>query len=484
MCFLAKVFSLKKQHTQRPAQGQTSSSIKTTQRVFKATLSLGLLLSLNISGTHFASALELTTLPPEETGQLFRVHGSNTLGARMVPSLLKEYLIAKGLHNVSIQPQSIENEMRVLGYHQNNTSQMVYIDVAAHGSSTGYRSLDQAQADLAMSSRPIKDKEVNQLERFGDMLSAQAEHVIAIDGLAVIVHPRNPISRLDKPQIKAIFSGEITNWKTLGGQDIPISLYARDNNSGTWDTFKSLVLGKKTPLAAGTQRFESNDELSDQVSTNLSGIGFVGLASVRQAKAISVGVAGSTPLAPEHLYVATEDYPLSRRLFLYQPPKVKSRWVTEFIEFAQSAKGQAVVETIGFVSQDPVSIQPEDDRQGPQDYLKLTEGAKRLSVNFRFKAGSAELDNKAKQDIERLARYAKESGQEQEILLVGFGDPKQTETRSIVLSKLRAISVKAALNSEGIATAPVSGFGAYLPVAGAHTVADKLKNQRVEVWLK
>ncbi len=103
----------------------------------------------------------------------------------------------------------------------------MYIDVAAHGSGTGMRGLASGEAQIAMSSRPIKASEEALLADFGPMRSFDSEHVVAIDGLAVIVHPSNPLDALTVSDIARLFSGEIRNWAELGGSNRPVSLYAR-----------------------------------------------------------------------------------------------------------------------------------------------------------------------------------------------------------------------------------------------------------------
>ncbi len=241
---------------------------------------------------------------------------------------------------------------------------------------------------------------------------------------------------------------------------------------------------KTHKLSRRAQRFESNDELSDLVSNDPSGIGFVGLASVRQARALLVSDAGTRPLLPQKLSVATEDYVLSRRLFLYTPPSLKTLDIQNFVDFVQTDVGQQQVESTGFISQALIATKPSAIRQGPRDYLQATQVASRLSVNFRFAQGSARLDNKAKQDIQRLVAYlARPENHNRQVILIGFGDEKQTENRALVLSKLRAVAVKSALRKHGISTQPVEGFGAYLPVASNRGRA-KIKNRRVEVWVR
>jgi len=362
----------------------------------------------------------------------------------------------------------------------------VTVAIAAHGSSTGFRGLageNSSKVDIAMSSRAIKSKELKKLAPLGDLKSLSAEHIIAIDGLAILVHPSNPINKLSVEQIAKLFSGQLSNWRQLGGHDRPVNIYARDHNSGTWDTFKNLVLAKKYKLSQGAHRFESNDNLSDSVAADTDGIGFVGLASVRQAKLLAVSDHNTPALIPTRLSVASEDYPLSRRLFLYTRAGPKSASIQGFLDFCQSQRGQKIVEQVGFVSQYPLAINNSPYRQGPETYLQLTSAAQRLSINFRFKENSAHLDNKAKRDLLRLSQYLKQAeNKSKRLLLIGFGDAKQSKSRAVVLSKLRATVVKSALREQGIGSQPVLGFGAFKPVAN-NAGNNRTKNRRVEIWL-
>lgn len=110
------------------------------------------------------------------------------------------------------------------------------VELSAHGSSTGFAALLERHAELAAASRPVKDSEVRALAGFGDLRSPYAEQVIAIDGLAIILHPDNPLASLDTAQLAAVFAGEVHTWEELGGKGGAIRLYARDEQSGTYDT--------------------------------------------------------------------------------------------------------------------------------------------------------------------------------------------------------------------------------------------------------
>ncbi len=430
----------------------------------------------SLSATVFA----VSSLPGGEPRLLFTVHGSNTVGASLMKNLLLDYFDSKQASDIRAHDLAIENEYRVEAV---VNGELVYVSVAAHGSSTAFKGLRSGAADAGMASRRIKDKEVRALEFMGDMRTFAAEHVVAIDGLAVIVNKGNPLNNLSLDQLAAIFSGQVSDWSEVGGQPGKISIHARDNNSGTWDTFKNLVLRKTVKLSTQAVRYESNDQLSDTVAQDLNAIGFVGLASVRNSKAIGVNEQGTEPLLPNQLTVATEDYPLARRLYVYTSPGIIPPVIRDFLKYSQSRQGQVQVDKTGYISQEIIGIAAQENRQGPADYLSLTENAERLSVNFRFEQGKAKLDNKAREDIRRLTKYMQDENAARRLLLVGFGDSKQTEQRALVLSKLRAVAIKSALRREGVTNTSIAGFGAYKPVA-SNAGKSKIKNRRVEVWLR
>ena len=420
-------------------------------------------------------------LPLNGEVQVFSVQGSNTIGAALAPELIRRYLEQKGAADVTIEPAKVANEVVISG-RVPATMTRVYAKVAAHGSGTGFVGLAGNTADIAAASRPIKESEEQSLVALGDMRSPEAEHIVGIDGLAIIVNPQNPVAELSVDDIAQIFSGGYTDWAQVGGRPGPIHLYARDENSGTWDSFAGMVLGKRS-LPAGTPRFESSDELSHKVAQDPNGIGFVGLASVHDSRLLAVSDGSSKALKPNKLTVATEDYALSRRLYLYVNAKTENPYVNEFINFVQEDEGQKVVAETGFVSQELQAVMPEFYSELPQDFRELTNDARRLTINFRFQEGSAHLDNKGLQDVERLVSYLQKQGQS-EIVLIGFGDRKRSERRAELLSRLRAMAVRRELVRNGIYPKEAIGYGEQMPVASLDHEEGKQKNRRVEVWIR
>jgi len=411
-----------------------------------------------------------------------RIDGSNTMGARLIPALVAGLFEAQGLRDITVQTGARENEQSVSA--TGGDGQRVNVAIAAHGSSTGFADLHAGLADLAAASRPIRADERQLLKALGDMTTPQAEHIVAIDGVAVIVHPDNPLRQISTEQLAQLFAGELPDWQALGGQG-PVHLYARDERSGTWETFRDLVLQPRgKTLAAGAQRLESSEQLAEHVAKDPLAIGFVGLPSVRDTRALAIADGQSLAMAPLRSLIASEDYPLSRRLFFYTAPDDTRPWVQALLRFTQSERGQAIVAAQGFVAQTVSAMPVSTTASAPPVYRELAASAQRLSVTFRFAAGSAQLDNKARLDVQRVQAYLQRHGKRMDqVSLVGFGDARHDSERAQLLSRLRAMAVRRELvKGEGVLRA-VIGLGAELPVATNAQDEGRIKNRRVEVWV-
>lgn len=413
--------------------------------------------------------------------QLLRIHGSNTVGANLAPELVLSWLLSKG-YEVVLNKVTAKEERHISAIKQGDRLE---VEIYAHGSSTSFKDFAAGKTDVGMSSRRIKEKEIKKLSSLGALDSKQSEYVIALDGLPIIVHKSNPLTQLSKETIKKIFSGKITNWSQLKRDKGKINIYARDNNSGTYDTFKSLVLGKKTPLAKGAKRFESNANLSDAVANDPNGIGFVGLAYVRNSKVLAVSDTDTRALIPEEFSVATEDYVLSRRLFMYIPELNPHPLAQEFVTFAVSSAADSIVTKVGFVSQEINGYRTAVPKNAPNEYRQFTLGAVRLSLNIRFKSGSIKLDNKAVHDVERLVEYFKEpENKHRKLLLFGFADKHEVIPYiSDSFSVSRADAVADYLAKNHIHPIRVRGYGHQLPVANNVTKLGRYTNRRVEIWM-
>ncbi|MBU2970044.1 substrate-binding domain-containing protein [Pseudoalteromonas sp. C2R02] len=421
------------------------------------------------------------TLPVKEAEVSFKLHGSNTIGEKLAPALLVKYLELQGVKDFEwIQGDSPVE--RTLQYIKNN--KVYAIELHAHGSSTGFKDLKLGKADLGMASRRVKQKEVIALKsQLGNLNKVGNEHIIGLDGLAVIVNQNNPIAHISTDKLSKIFSGEINNWSQLGGTDLPIKVFSRDAKSGTWDTFKNLVLKKfSRELAVTATRLESSSELSTLISQDEAAIGFIGLNYVlhNKALAISEGV-GTTAIFPTRFTIGTEDYALARRLYFYTPTSA-SNIVKDFAQFAISQQGQDIVEKTGLISQNIKVENAYPMQDAPIKYNKYTKIAKRLSLNFRFNYGNKDLDNKGKRDLQRLISFM-EQNEGRRLVLMGFSDSIGAKLKNIQLSLTRAKSVERELVARGIPVMAVEGLGEAIPVANNETESGRERNRRVEVWL-
>lgn len=446
-----------------------------------------------------ATILPQSAPPTPGAKTLLRLSGSNTIGSALAPRMAQAWLTSMGATDVSIQQREQGGQKipeTVVRARLNN--EPVEIDVRAHGSGEAFKHLADGSAEIGMSSRRIKADESAALSSLGNMYSRDSEHVIALDGIAVIVAPGNNLPSLSRQNLGKVFAGEITDWSQVGGPAGPIKLYARDDKSGTYDTFKSLVLdGSQRKLAQHASRFEDSEALEAAVAADASGMGFVGLPYVRSARAVPIADGQALALAPTVFTVKKEDYALARRLFLYTAANPGNPMVRKFTSFAISDAGQQVVKAVGFVGQ---SLNEADARKeslanrrtcqlGPQwpgakdAYCRLIADKTDLGTNFRFQSGSAELDNKAVHDLQRVLQLLSDKP-ELKLTLVGFADAQGQYGQNIKLAEDRAVAVRQALRTLGITSVETTGFGQEIAVADNSTSDGRERNRRVEVWIQ
>jgi phosphate transport system substrate-binding protein len=218
----------------------------------------------------------------------------------------------------------------------------VNITVSESGSGNGAKSLINSACDIANMSRFMKDKEFKAATEKGIFPVA---HVVALDGIAIIVHPGNPLKEITTQQIKDIYTGKITNWKQLGGPNKAIVMISRDTNSGTYETFEGLVMHKEK-IVEGCEYVGSNGAVRGRVQSTPTAIGYVGLGFLdKTVKGLKVN-----GIYPSNKTIAAGTYPIARPLFMFTNgyPKMGSE-VYQFVTLYLTKKGQEIVKRIGFV---------------------------------------------------------------------------------------------------------------------------------------
>ncbi len=220
------------------------------------------------------------------------------------------------------------------------------VSVTGGGSGVGITSLMNGTTDIAMISRDLK---IEEKLKFFDKNKSIELVTIAYDGLALIVNPENQINQLTREQLEKIFTGEITNWKDVGGANEKIVAYSRESSSGTFEFFKEAVMSKKN-YAATVLSVPATGAIVQSVSQTKGAIGYIGMAyETSGVKSLSVSYdSGKTFVAPSVAAAKDKTYPISRALF-YIYDKANTVKVQPFIDYATSEEGQKIVASIGYV---------------------------------------------------------------------------------------------------------------------------------------
>lgn len=237
----------------------------------------------------------------------------------------------------------------------------VQVVVDSIGSGSGIASLLNSHAEVAASGRPLRYKEIRVLERRG--LPTPVNHVVAYDGIALVVHPTNPLNGISLPQLGAMYDreGNIRNWKDLrvtvpGCEDQQVQLVSRKNTSGTYAMFRMAIFyGARGHFSSNMKWRSHNEEVLAEVAANPCAIGYVGSAYLRDAavKPLCVSAAaGTTCVLPNAEAIRQKVYPLTRPLYLITlgPPAPP---VQRFLDWITGQEAQAMLPAEGYVASNP-----------------------------------------------------------------------------------------------------------------------------------
>lgn len=226
------------------------------------------------------------------------------------------------------------------------TNSDVTVTIVGGGSGVGLTALVDGTTDIAMASRDLKTEEKL---KFSEMKKDIEEVIIAYDALTVIVNPANTVSKLTREQLEKIFTGQIKNWKEVGGADEKIVAYSRESSSGTYEFFKEEVMDKKN-YATDILNLPATGAIVQAVSQTKGAIGYIGLAyETKEVKQLAVSYdQGKTFIEPSVASAKDKTYPISRPLF-YMYDKANAAKVKAVVDYALSPEGQKTVSEIGYV---------------------------------------------------------------------------------------------------------------------------------------
>jgi len=409
-----------------------------------------------------------------------RMCGSSTLGSSLAPRLALAFVKKMGGADAALAVDKNRSQATVTATVASQRISVV-VDYSG-GSGSAFDGLSNGNCDVGLASRAITAAEASRLSTLGDLRSPAAEHVVGMDGIAVIVNPAIALERLKVERLAEVFLGSITDWSRLGAPPGSIHPYSRDKTSGTYDAFVQGALGGRDIPTGRAQVVADNDAVTSAVARDVLGIGFVGLPFIGKNRPLALQAGDALAVAPSVFSVASEDYPLSRRLYMYTRPSGAPTQVGQFLDFVLSDEGQRTVSDTGFVSLGATTSTSPLPPEAPAPLARALGQARRLSFTFRFRPGTATLDSRGLGDVGRLASTIRTSGGQ--LLLVGFADKTGSEPANVILSKQRAQSVAEAVRKDSVQPVFIEGFGSTLPVAPNDTEEGRERNRRVEAWVR
>ena len=328
---------------------------------------------------------------------------------------------------------------------------------------------------------------------------AVRQDVFALDALVPVVAPDNPRAMVTLDQLQGLLGDGIDNWSRLAGPDLPVAIHLPE---GKTDLLRKLQPSRRF---ASAERHVDPNVLSDAVTDDPAAIGVVPYSSI--GNTVPLVVSGSCGLAipatPDT--IRAEDYPLTEPLFLHRIGVRQPKLIRNFIAFARSFEAQSVIRATGYVDQaiGRIAFERQGDRlanavlgagdapaalKSVQEMIGALMRGQRLTLTYRFRDGSSELDPQSRSNLRRLSEAVNRGDFDgQELVFVGFSDGIGPADGNLRLSKERARSVRSAVASM-LDGAPVElssdGFGEAMPMACDDMAWGREVNRRVEVWVR
>ncbi len=450
-----------------------------------------------------AAVVEANPVRASQTPARITLHGSSTIGRELMPDLVRAFAAARRqLTEDLVGPTANETEYRLSAA---PGAPQISIALAVHGSTSGIAALARGETTFAMSDRELSSDELAQIT------AAQGQpprsFVLGIDGITVVVGSKVAATSLTTQQVARIFAGQFKDWSELGLPPGPITVYAPEPGQGTLDVFVAAMLKPfGLTLSPTAVQGSTHAERVRQLSRDPYGVSFVSMSAADGAAKLDITASCGLVARPTAFAVKAEEFPLSRRLYLYANAAALDPEAEAFANFATAADGQKVVALHGFVDQ-TVTVVPfahEADRLRAPPRTKVSpaettarnqlladlQGYKRLSVTVRFATSTSAVDARSRQELDRLSELLKTSAyRDKTVLLAGFTDPVGTVAINQALARKRADQVRSVIlaRSEGALKAEqvvARGYGPVAPVVCNDTPEGLNRNRRVEVWVK
>ena len=453
---------------------------------------------------------------------LVRLSGSPTIGGKMMLELATAWAKQNKLPGIRVEDGLDPGDYDVVAEGAESVRRL-RVQVRTKTTLSGLEPLLRGQTDIWMAARPVKDSDLDAMRKRGvpnvpSLAQFQVpgtENVIGLAALAIIVNAQNPVPVLSGLAVARYLHREGDQLGTqVGGSVRTFQLASIPPKARYWSTlevFCSSIMGNNDPqrcadgfprLAA--PRFAVLEDIPDAVAGNPAGIGFIDLSMRRSARPVALGTDCGTGVEPSVFRIKADEYPLARRLYLYTAAgRAPTPAANDFLQFALGPVGQAAVTTAGFANLLPGMADADyggDRLDHARDALDgghtrvrapdvkafeaATSGADRVSITFRFQAGTDALDSRAVADIARLAALMQTPAyKDASLSLIGFSSATGDYVDNRELSRERANAVRDRLMAAGIQNVNAIGVGPMAAVACNLDPSTSPLNQRVEVWI-
>jgi phosphate transport system substrate-binding protein len=344
------------------------------------------------------------------------------------------------------------------------------VDWVADDPSASLLALLEGTADVAVTTRALSGRELELASGLGLELD---EHVLGLDGLAVVVHPDNPVEGLSVAELAALFTGEVRRWHGVGGPSEPIHLVLPSPPSGITERFRETVLGGAEPRA-GVELLESDDDVLALVAGDRSGLGVTSLAADRsRVKTLAIAADGE-PVSPHRLSIQDGSYPLRYAVRIYRrvPAGAGGRRLLAWLLLQE---GRGWVASLGLVPLAATRVLPAGVGSAPPPPVDVTR------VDFGYRG--SRLGALASESLLALSERLRASGEG--VWVMGHSEPTEVEAADLSLATARAEAVARFLTERGVAPGKIvaEGLGALSPRASNLTLEGRRANRRADVWV-
>jgi phosphate transport system substrate-binding protein len=415
---------------------------------------------------------------PKPADVLFRIAGTSSLGDKLMPDLVANWMRARGYSGVSASEDG-----RIVTISGTKAGKDMRVLIAKGSAAGGFDALINGRVESVMSLRKILPEEADRLSALGDMTSADNEKVIGLSASLVLVNRSNPINNINGDTLGRILAGEVVNWSEVvqdGNGEIAVKI--EDLGADLATSPAGRLLGDRE-LPENVDKLTGENAVGDAVGRNSSAIG-IASKETGGTKALSLNERNARSVGPNAFDISTESYPFAKRVHIYVGSSATDPMSRDFAAYAMTPAGQELVARTGFTPLKLAASKVVVPVGAPREYQNFARDAERMNFDLRFEDGANELDSRAQEDLKRFAAFVA-TGQidKRRIALLGFADNVGARATNMGLAQSRAETAGIELERLGVSPGIIRSYGDAMPVGANAEEQGRIRNRRVEVWL-